>query len=60
MPNNKNYYAVYLKKTDELICSGTSEECAAAMGRSVASFYSMVSRVRNGKNQKYEVYQQAD
>ena len=58
MANHKHYYAIYLRKTDELVCCGTSEECAAAMNRSVDSFYSMVSRVRKGTNRKYEVYQE--
>lgn len=56
--HGQSYYSVYLRRTDELICAGTSAECAAALGRSVDSFYCMVSRVRKGKNRKYEVYQE--
>jgi len=54
------YYAVYLRKTDELICSGNAAECAAAMGRSEGSFRSLVSKVCNGLNRKYEVYKEQD
>lgn len=52
------YYAVYLRKTDELVCSGTVEECAAQMGRSIGSFKTLLVRVRSGKNRKYELYQE--
>lgn len=56
MCKRRNYYTVYLRKTDELVASGSAEDCAAAMNQSVDSFYSMVCRVRKGTNRKYEIY----
>ena len=56
----QKYYAVYRRKTDELICCGSAAECAAAMGRSTDSFYCMVSRVGKGKNRRYEIYKEND
>lgn len=52
----KHYYTVYLKKNDELVAYGTSEECAEQMGKSVDSFYCLVSRVNSGKIKKYEIF----
>lgn len=60
MNRSKKYYAVYRRKTDELICCGSAAECAAAMGRSTDSFYCMVSRVGKGKNRRYEIYKEND
>lgn len=52
----QKYYAVYLRETDELLASGTSAEVTKQLKlASVKSFYSMVSRVRSGKNKKYEI-----
>lgn len=52
------YYAVYLRKNDMLIASGTARQCATAMGRSKNSFHCMVSRVESGKNKKFEIYKE--
>ena len=50
------YYAVYLKKNDQLLASGNSRECQRQLGlASRASFYSLVTNVKKGKNQKYEI-----
>ena len=49
------YYTVWNMKTDEMVASGTAQECAAIMGRSIADFYTMVMRVRKGKNRKFAV-----
>ena len=55
----KNYYAVYLRKTDELVACGTSAECVKQMGlKSVDSFYCLISHVLAGYNLKYEVYKE--
>lgn len=48
-------YTVYLKKTDEIIVAGDAATCADGLNMSMHSFYSLVSRVRSGKNQKYEI-----
>lgn len=50
-----NKYTVYLRATKEKIVEGNAEECAKKMERSLHSFYSLVTRVRNGQNQKYEI-----
>ena len=52
----KRYYAIYLKKTDELVCSGTAVECAEKLEISMSAFYSLVGRATTGKSQKWEVY----
>ena len=52
----KKTYAVYDKKTDELLVSGNSKFCTRQLGlASVDSFYSLVSNCLSGKNNKYEV-----
>ena len=53
-------YAVYLNKTDELLCFGTSRECAEYLGMTLDSFYCMVSRVKSGKNRKYSIVKEED
>ena len=50
-----NDYTIYLNKTDEVVAFGSSRECAKALGMSRDSFYSMVSRVKKGKNRKYSI-----
>lgn len=50
------YYAIYDSETDELLATGTSEQCRRALGFSSRnSFYSVVCRSRKGTNKKYEV-----
>lgn len=49
-------YSVYDNKTDfPIVIDGTAEDCAAALKRSLNSFYCMVSRVFKGKNKRYTV-----
>lgn len=52
----QKYYAVYLKKTDELVCSGTAKECAEALGIGIRAFYVRVCKALTGKTKKWEVY----
>ena len=52
----RRYYALYRRGTDELVCSGTAKECAEALGILRTSFDSLVSKVKSGKNKKWEVY----
>lgn len=54
---HKKRYTFYDKQTTQFICEGTIEECARAMGLSVNSMYSIISRNRSGKQQNYEVYE---
>lgn len=54
--SNKNYYAIYLNKTDEIIATGSSKECAKTLGISLASFYSLVSKNNRGIQKKYSIY----
>ena len=49
------FYIVYLAKDDSIVATGNAEECARQMGRSVNSFHCLVSRVRTGKNKKFEI-----
>ena len=51
------WHSVYLRKTDELICSGTATECAKTLGmKGVTDFNILVHKVRKGTNKKYEIY----
>lgn len=50
------YYAIYLRKTDELICTGSAKECAEQMGISINAFRTLVCRSRNGEIKKWDVY----
>ena len=52
----RNYYALYLRKTDELICAGTAKECAAELGIGVRAFYVMAHKALSGKVKKWDVY----
>lgn len=54
------YYTVYLRKTDEVIASGTSKECARILKKSVNGFHSMVSKNLKGKQNKYDVIVEED
>lgn len=55
--DNSLWYSVYLKKTDELICSGTASDCAKALGmKSYTYFHILTHKVRKGANKKYEIY----
>ena len=51
-------YYVYLRATDQLVAVGSARECADRMGINLLSFYSAVSRTNQGKNKKYEFYQE--
>jgi hypothetical protein len=56
-PTRGLWYSVYLKETDEMICSGTSAECTKALGmKTVDSFRTLVYRSRNGLSSRYEIY----
>jgi hypothetical protein len=51
-----NYYAIYLRKTDELVCSGTAKECMAQLGITASAFRTLVCRSRSGEIKKWDVY----
>lgn len=53
-------YTVYLRKTDLPVAFGSARECAVALGLTLGSFYSMVSRVATGRYKKYVVMKEAD
>lgn len=57
-PNyNALWYSIYLKKTGELLCSGTSADCAKALGiTNIQSFHALTCNVRKGTNKKYEIH----
>lgn len=52
----RKIYTVYLTKNDEIVASGTAEECAKQMGMSKSVFRTTVSRAKTAKRKKYEVY----
>ncbi len=49
------FYTVYLKRTDEIIASGSSISCAKQMNKSLNGFHSIVSKNTKGKQHKYEI-----
>lgn len=55
MAMSQNWYVVYDKKSDSILVTGYAEECARSLGMTLHSFYSLVSRVKKGTNNKYEV-----
>lgn len=54
----QKYYSVYNRHTDlPVYVHGTRDECRAAAGLTVSSFYSYVTRTRRGQEKgKYEIY----
>lgn len=56
-PEFYKYYSVYNRKTDAPVyIHGTSVECAAAMGITRSTFLCYVTRNRQGKQCKYDIY----
>lgn len=54
--NKQVLYSVWNNFTDEVvIIDGNYIECANAMGISVNSFYSVVSRAKHGKSKKWTI-----
>lgn len=54
-------YSVYNRKTDQPIyIYGTAQQCAAAMGVTVHSFYTARTRSQKGQNKKYEIFDDGD
>ena len=52
---SRKIYSVWNNKTDQFVVQGDAHECAAAMGIKDASFASLLSRCRNGKNGKWTI-----
>ena len=49
-------YTVWNNRTDELvICDGTATKCAAAMGITVGSFFSIITGTKNGRYSKWTI-----
>lgn len=42
------WYTVYEANMDKLVVIGSAEECSVYMGLTLGSFYSFISRVKNG------------
>ena len=58
VPGQKGFYryTVYNNKTDfPVIVDGTARECAKAMGLTISSFYSAVSRSGTEKYKKWHI-----
>ncbi len=49
-------YSVYDARTSDFITEGTAVECAVMLGILVGSFYSLVTKTRQGKPVNYEIY----
>lgn len=52
------WYTVYLTDTDEIVASGTAQECIKALGMTRGSFYSTVSRATLGQRHKYTFFKE--
>ena len=52
----QNYYALYNRKTDELVCSGDAQKCAEELGIATNSFYVLVHKILHNKNKKWDIY----
>ena len=50
------YYALYLRKTDELVCSGSAKECAIELRITIPAFYNRVYNAVHRRNDKWDVY----
>jgi hypothetical protein len=49
-------YSVWDNRTDDIIIiDGTAKECAKAMGLTISSFYSTVTRALKGIDNKYAI-----
>lgn len=51
----KKFYIVRLRADDRIICCGSKEECAKALGISDKSFLCYVTNCRKGIMKKYEI-----
>lgn len=52
------WYTVYLTDTDEIVASGTAQECIKALGMTRNSFYCTVSRSTLGQRTKYTFFKE--
>lgn len=52
------WYTVYLTDTDEIVASGTAQECIKALGMTRGSFYSTVSKAALGQRHKYTFFKE--
>ena len=51
----RRFYIIRSRSDDSIVAVGSAVECAARMRLTLNSFYTIVSRCRNGKIDKYEV-----
>ena len=52
------WYTVYLTDTDEIVASGTAQECIKTLGMTRHSFYSTVSKAALGQRHKYTFFKE--
>lgn len=52
------WYTVYLTDTDEIVASGTAQECIKALGMTRNSFYSTVSKAALSQRHKYTFFKE--
>lgn len=51
----KKWYTVYRAVDDEVVALGTGAMCAKGLGWTLETFYSIVSKVKFGKNRAYTI-----
>lgn len=52
------WYTVYLTDTDEIVASGTAQECIKVLGMTRNSFYSTVSKAALDQRHKYTFFKE--
>ncbi len=52
------WYTVYLTDTDEIVASGTAQECIKALGMTRHNFYCTVSQSALGQRTKYTFFKE--
>ena len=59
-PSPRAFYTVYNRRTDfPVMIGGTAKECAAAMGITVGSFYTIYTKIQKGNRdsgQRWEIF----
>ena len=54
----RRQYGAIIVRNDEIVASGTAQECIKALGMTRGSFYSAVSRATLGQRAKYTFFKE--
>lgn len=55
MSRRRHFYIVRLRKDDQIVAVGTSEECTEQLGfKSIKTFFQVLSRHQRGQRHRYE------